>query len=408
MKAPRHLHSSPPHLDSSRLLPASAPHTARIPRTVPLADEPFDPRAETWTGLVTALRDPRQSSAEAARELEAAARVAEENIRRADERGAVDPAEGFAPTLGVGLVSCGGCGRIIALDALAKHRAGNCARARRLAGLERIAGALGAAPPPGPAIVEDDAPSPKKKAKVTTKKRTKEKVAEKRGVAGFRAGGLAAQIAPDLPPHLVGADADAIDGATTGATTGATAGAKTTTKTTVGTVAGADGTGAAPKRKRTSGAGSNRGKKAAAAAAGGGHFAGGTHAPYAGAHLSYAPPGYVTGVPGAPPGYVSAAGAGRAGHGGYSAAALARRLQQQRHARDAALAPAGAVVPLASPADPRKVRALRQRALYAMMFHESRDALVANIKPHVVAADVYLAGAKETVAPWPKRKQLSS
>ena len=78
--------------------------------------------------MVTALRDPRQSSAEAARELEAAARVAEENIRRADERGAVDPAEGFAPTLGVGLVSCGGCGRIIALDALAKHRAGNCAR----------------------------------------------------------------------------------------------------------------------------------------------------------------------------------------------------------------------------------------------------------------------------------------
>ena len=350
---------------------------------------------------MTALRDPRQSSAEAARELEAAARVAEENIRRADERGAVDPAEGFAPTLGVGLVSCGGCGRIIALDALAKHRAGNCARARRLAGLERIAGALGAAPPPGPAIVEDDAPSPKKKAKVTTKKRTKKGVAEKRGVAGFRAGGLAAQIAPDLPPHLVGADADAIDGATTGATTGATA---------VGTVACADGTGAAPKRKRTSRAGSNRGKKAAAAAAaaGGGHFAGGTHAPHAGAHLSDAPPGYVTGVPGAPPGYVSAAGAGRAGHGGYSAAALARQSQRQRHARDAALAPAGAVVPLASPADPRKVRALRQRALYAMMFHESRDALVANVKPHVVAADAYLAGAKETAAPWPKRKQLSS
>ena len=362
--------------------------------------------------MVMALRDPRQTSAEAARELEAAASVAEQNIRRADERGAVDPAEGFAPTLGVGLVSCGGCGRIIALDALAKHRAGNCARVRRLAGLERIAGALGAAPPPGPAIVEDAAPSPKKKAKVTAKKRTKkaqrEAAAEKRGVAGFRAGGLAAQIAPDLPPHLVGADADATGGATTGATTGASVVAKTTTKTTVGTegtVAGADGTGAAPKRKRTSGAGLNRGKKAAAAAAaGGGHFAGGTHAPYAGAHLSYAPPGYVTGVPGAPPGYVSAAGAGRAGHGGYSAAALAHRLQQQRHARDAALAPAGAVVPLASPADPRKVRALRQRALYAMMFHESRDALVANVKPHVVAADVYLAGAKETVAPWPKQK----
>ena len=354
---------------------------------------------------MTALRDPRQSSAEAARELEAAARVAEENIRRADERGAVDPAEGFAPTLGVGLVSCGGCGRIIALDALAKHRAGNCARARRLAGLERIAGALGAAPPPGPAIVEDDAPSPKKKAKVTAKKRTKKGVAETRGVAGFRAGGLAAQIAPDLPPHLVGADADATGGATTGATTVA----KTTTKTTVGTVAVADGTGAAPKRRRTSGAGSNRGKKAAAAAAAdGGHLAGGTHAPYAGAHLRYAPPGYVSGVPGAPPGYVSAAGAGRAGHGGYSAAASARPSQQQRRARDAALAPADAVVPLASPADPRKVRALRQRALYAMMFHESRDALVANVTPHVVAADAYLAGAKETVAPWPKRKQLSS
>ena len=31
--------------------------------------------------------------------------------------------------------------------------------------------------------------------------------------------------------------------------------------------------------------------------------------------MSYAPPGYVTGVPGAPPGHVSAAGAGRAGHG---------------------------------------------------------------------------------------------
>ena len=36
-----------------------------------------------------------------------------------------------------------------------------------------------------------------------------------------------------------------------------------------------------------------------------------------------------------------------------------------------------------------------------MMFHESRDALVANVTPHVVAADAYLAGAKETAAPWP-------
>ena len=133
-RAPRReLHdTSTRHPPTSTLTPPPRVRTPRRqdPRTVPLADEPFDPRAETWTGLVTALRDPRQSSAEAARELEAAARVAEENIRRADERGAVDPAEGFAPTLGVGLVSCGGCGRIIALDALARNTARGTARAR--------------------------------------------------------------------------------------------------------------------------------------------------------------------------------------------------------------------------------------------------------------------------------------
>ena len=409
-----------------------------------------------------ALRDPRQSSAEAARELEAAASVVEENIRRADERGAVDPAEGFAPSLGVGLASCGGCGRIIALDALAKHRAGNCARVRQLAGLESIAGALGAphgAPhgaPLGaahgaarapPAAVENATPSPKKKAKTAAKKLTKKAQREAAATAaglglgmgagagvdfdaggrvvGFPAGGLAAQIAPDLPPHLVGANATPNPNAVAKTKT------KTKTKTTAGTaglvaegpVAGADGTGtgAAAKRKRktaagsSSGAASNRGKKAAAAtaaaaaaaaaAAGGGHFAGGMHAPYAGAHLSYGPPGYFSGVSGAPPGYAPVAGAG-AVHGGFSAAAMMRRLQKQRHARDAAIAPAGAVAPLASPADPRKFRELRQRALYAMMFHESQDALVASVKPHVVAAGVYLAGAQETVAPWPK--QLSS
>ena len=62
----------------------------------------------------------------------------------------------------------------------------------------------------------------------------------------------------------------------------------------------------------------------------------------------------------------------------------------------------GGIVPLAQALDVRKRRQLRQRALYAVMFHNSQDELINNIKAHVISADVYLAGASDVIQPYPK------
>ena len=60
------------------------------------------------------------------------------------------------------------------------------------------------------------------------------------------------------------------------------------------------------------------------------------------------------------------------------------------------------IAPLAQALDVRKRRQLRQRALYSVMFHNSQNELVNNIKAHVISADVYLAGASDVIQPYPK------
>eukprot|EP00227_Mantoniella_beaufortii_P018756 CAMPEP_0197592706 /NCGR_PEP_ID=MMETSP1326-20131121/15289_1 /TAXON_ID=1155430 /ORGANISM="Genus nov. species nov., Strain RCC2288" /LENGTH=108 /DNA_ID=CAMNT_0043158435 /DNA_START=328 /DNA_END=650 /DNA_ORIENTATION=- len=50
--------------------------------------------SEKWVGLLMALQDPRQSSADATRELDTAAGVLEDNIKAADESMVIDEEEG--------------------------------------------------------------------------------------------------------------------------------------------------------------------------------------------------------------------------------------------------------------------------------------------------------------------------
>jgi hypothetical protein len=59
------------------------------------------------------------------------------------------------------------------------------------------------------------------------------------------------------------------------------------------------------------------------------------------------------------------------------------------------------VAPLAATYDPRKARELRQRALYAAMFHGTGEELAKTIQPHVVPAAVYLNGGRNVVQGYP-------
>ena len=59
------------------------------------------------------------------------------------------------------------------------------------------------------------------------------------------------------------------------------------------------------------------------------------------------------------------------------------------------------VAPLAQVTDVGRLRYLRQRALYSIMFHGTQRELLDRMTPNIVPAQVYLAGASSVVPPFP-------
>jgi hypothetical protein len=158
------------------------------PRSPTKLNPNVTPPPAKWTALIEAMKDPRLSSSDAAKELETAAAALEARIRDADEtRESLtngDDEYGYVHSrpLGTGLVSCGSCGRTLAAEALVSHRKENCAGARRALGAEGVARALGGVwgavdVPQAPAAAVIPAASPPKPAKKMTKKALKEQAA---------------------------------------------------------------------------------------------------------------------------------------------------------------------------------------------------------------------------------------
>ena len=88
-------------------------------------------------------------------------------------------------------------------------------------------------------------------------------------------------------------------------------------------------------------------------------------------------------------------------------AALAQKVAQQQRLRqrmelDRERAPGWqGVAPLAQVTDVGRLRYLRQRALYSIMFHGTQRELLDRMTPNIVPAQVYLAGASSVVPPFP-------
>ena len=181
------------------------------PRSPTKLNPNVTPPPAKWTALIEAMKDPRLSSADAAKELETAAAALEARIRDADEtRESLtngDDEYGYVHSrpLGTGLVSCGSCGRTLAAEALVSHRKENCAGARRALGAEGVARALGGVwgavdVPQAPAAAVVPAASPPKPAKKMTKKALKEQAAAA-AAAGMGTGtGTGAGVAPGAQP----------------------------------------------------------------------------------------------------------------------------------------------------------------------------------------------------------------
>ena len=52
-------------------------------------------------------------------------------------------------------------------------------------------------------------------------------------------------------------------------------------------------------------------------------------------------------------------------------------------------------------ADVGRLRHLRQRALYSIMFHGTQQELLERMSPNIVPAQMYLSGASEVLPPFP-------
>ena len=408
------------------------------------------------------MKDPRLSSADAAKELETAAAALEARIRDADEtRESLtngDDEYGYVHSrpLGTGLVSCGACGRTLAAEALVSHRKENCAGARRALGAEGVARALGgvwgAVDVPTPAAAVVPAASPPKPAKKMTKKALKEQAAA--AAAGMGMGmGTGTGVAPGAQPMQA---MQGVGGALTHRGSAAydlqhqlflqqqhqqhqqqggqmrrvnSAGLASLGPNDFELASGPLGMGASPPmpgvvppltaaEKKAAGAKRKREAKAAAAKA----------AKVAG--LSGGPgnqgiQGYQTAQqpqqqqpqqqqPGAPvtPGMYDAAtlaqlNAQTARHIQQRRAAMAHRLAQQQRQRAQMEVERErnhgwtGISPLARVADVGRLRHLRQRALYSIMFHGTQQELLDRMSPNIVPAQMYLSGASEVLPPFP-------
>ena len=88
-------------------------------------------------------------------------------------------------------------------------------------------------------------------------------------------------------------------------------------------------------------------------------------------------------------------------------AQLAQRVAQQQRLRqrmelDRARAPGWqGVAPLVQVTGVERLRDLRRRALYSIMFHGSPRELLDRMTPNIVPAQIYLAGASSVVPPFP-------
>jgi hypothetical protein len=86
---------------------------------------------------------------------------------------------------------------------------------------------------------------------------------------------------------------------------------------------------------------------------------------------------------------------------------MAQKIAQQQRLRqrmelDRERAPGWqGVAPLAQVTDVGRLRYLRQRALYSIMFHGTQRELLDRMTPNIVPAQIYLAGASSVVPPFP-------
>ena len=409
------------------------------------------------------MKDPRLSSSDAAKELETAAAALEARIRDADEtRESLtngDDEYGYVHSrpLGTGLVSCGSCGRTLAAEALAAHRKENCAGARRALGAEGVARALGGVwgavdVPQAPAAAVVPAASPPKPAKKMTKKALKEQAAAAAAAAGAGTG-TGTGVAPGAQPMQA---MQGVGGALTHRGSPAydlqhqlflqqqqqqqqQGGQLRRVNSALGPndfelASGPLGMGAsapmpgvvppltAAEKKA---AGAKRKREAKAAAAKAAKVAGLSGAPTAQQPPQQQPPQQQPPQqqppqpqqpqqPGAPvtPGMYDAAtlaqlNAQTARHIQQRRAAMAHRLAQQQRQRAQMEVERErnhgwtGISPLARVADVGRLRHLRQRALYSIMFHGTQQELLDRMSPNIVPAQMYLSGASEVLPPFP-------
>ena len=401
------------------------------------------------------MKDPRLSSADAAKELETAAAALEARIRDADEtRESLtngDDEYGYVHSrpLGTGLVSCGSCGRTLAAEALVSHRKENCAGARRALGAEGVARALGGVwgavdVPQAPTAAVVPAASPPKPAKKMTKKALKEQAA---AAAAAAAGmGTGTGVAPGAQPMQA---MQGVGGALTHRGSPAydlqhqlflqqqqhqqqggqlrrvnSAGLASLGPTDFELASGPLGMGASASMPgvvppltaaEKKAAGAKRKREAKAAAAKAAKVAGLSGAPTAQQPQQQPPPQQQQQQqPGAPvtPGMYDAAtlaqlNAQTARHIQQRRAAMAHRLAQQQRQRAQMEVERErnhgwtGISPLARVADVGRLRHLRQRALYSIIFHGTQQELLERMSPNIVPAQMYLSGASEVLPPFP-------
>ena len=425
------------------------------PRSPTKLNPNVTPPPAKWTALVEAMKDPRLSSSDAVKELETAAAALEARIRDADETHATtngDDEYGYIHSrpLGTGLVSCGSCGRTLAAEALVSHRKENCAGARRALGAEGVARALGGVwgavdVPQAPAAAVIPAASPPKPAKKMTKKALKEQAAA--AAAGMGMGtGTGTGVAPGAQPMQA---MQGVGGALTHRGSPAydlqhqlflqqqqhqqqggqlrrvnSAGLASLGPTDFELASGPLGMGASASMPgvvppltaaEKKAAGAKRKREAKAAAAKAAKVAGLSGAPTAQQPPQQQPPQpQQPQQPGAPvtPGMYDAAtlaqlNAQTARHIQQRRAAMAHRLAQQQRQRAQMEVERErnhgwkGISPLARVADVGRLRHLRQRALYSIMFHGTQQELLDRMSPNIVPAQMYLSGASEVLPPFP-------
>jgi len=414
------------------------------------------PPPAKWTALVEAMKDPRLSSSDAVKELETAAAALEARIRDADEtRESMthgDDEYGYVHSrpLGTGLVSCGSCGRTLAAEALVSHRKENCAGARRALGTEGVARALGGVwgavdVPQVPAAAVVPAASPPKPAKKMTKKALKEQAAA--AAAAGTGTGTGTGVAPGAQPMQA---MQGVGGALTHRGSPAydlqhqlflqqqqqqqqqggqlrrvnSAGLASLGPNDFELASGPLGMGASPSMPgvippltaaEKKAAGAKRKREAKAAAAKAAKVAGLSGAPTAQQPQQQPQQQQQQQQqPGAPvtPGMYDAAtlaqlNAQTARHIQQRRAAMAHRLAQQQRQRAQMEVERErnhgwtGISPLARVADVGRLRHLRQRALYSIMFHGTQQELLDRMSPNIVPAQMYLSGASEVLPPFP-------